>query len=311
MIKFKHILFYFLKEFIGFLIYILGGLFVIKFLCKNKSKLIVLNYHNFSKYNNYKINRGSIIETGFAKKFENQVRFINKNFKFSYPKDFFENAEQNGLKALITFDDGYKDNYDIAFPILKKYNSKAIFFVVTNLIGTYNWLEHDQLRFLVQCNLKKEREIEHLLKKMNQGVPITKDYYELISEFESPNHRLMMNWNELKEIKEAGFYVEPHTHNHNVLSFLSKDEQEVELNMSISEIETKLRSNPMFCAYPNGQFNNDTIEILKDNSIKYGFSTTSGLNAIDINQYKIKRVGINPSDSIGVLLFKIFVNILK
>ena len=73
-----------------------------------------------------------------------------------HPEEFFEGQPKNGLSLLITFDDGYKDNYDIAFPILKHYRAKAVFFVATSIIGTKQWLLHDRLRLLVTENVLSE-----------------------------------------------------------------------------------------------------------------------------------------------------------
>ena len=50
-------------------------------------------------------------------------------------------------KRAITFDDGYKDNYQNAYPILKKYDFKATVFVISSFLGVYpNYLTWDQAR---------------------------------------------------------------------------------------------------------------------------------------------------------------------
>ncbi|UOF91445.1 polysaccharide deacetylase family protein [Fodinisporobacter ferrooxydans] len=54
---------------------------------------------------------------------------------------------------LITFDDGYEDNYQAAYPVLKKYNFRATIFIVTNFVGRPNMLTWDQIHFLDQDGL--------------------------------------------------------------------------------------------------------------------------------------------------------------
>ena len=70
---------YILKTSIAYLFYYFGGVFILKFILRKKNVLYVLNYHNFSKYNNFKICRGSALETGYAKNFEKS----NENDKLS------------------------------------------------------------------------------------------------------------------------------------------------------------------------------------------------------------------------------------
>lgn len=310
MIKSKRLFSFILKQLGGFLFLKLGGVHLLKLLNKEKPVLIVLNYHNFSKYNNYSINRGDILKTGYSANFSKQMGFLKKHFNFVYPEDFFEanNNNNKGINVLVTFDDGYKDNYDIAFPILKKYNVKSIFFVVTNSIDTENWLEHDQLRYLVQTGQKSEVEIEDILKKMNQGHSISDWITKNKNILNVPEHRLMMNWNEIRELDQNGLKIGPHTNNHKILSFLDIDNQENEIHSSISTIKKELNTSPKYFAYPNGLYNNDTLSILEKSDIQYSFTTKPGFNTIVNNAYLFKRIGINPSDSVGVLLLKLFLN---
>lgn len=306
MIKVKQLITFLLKETIGFLFLNLGGVFLLKKQFKNRTYLLVLNYHNFSKYNNYNVNRGKITETGYSKNFEKQINFLKKHFKFYYPEEF--NEYKLGINVVITFDDGYKDNYDVASPILKKHKAKAIFFLVTNNIDTENWLEHDKLRHLVQTGQKSEFEIESLLKKMNNGHSISEWINENESILKNPPHRLMMNWNEVIEIAQSGLKIGPHTNNHKVLPFLDTDNQKAEIHSSIEKIKKEVNIAPKYFAYPNGLYNNETLSILEESEIQYSFTTKPGFNTVDTQPYLLKRIGINPSDSVGVLLLKLFLN---
>ncbi|WP_339755317.1 polysaccharide deacetylase family protein [uncultured Winogradskyella sp.] len=294
-----------LKITIGKLLIVLGCVRLIKFLGRNKPIFIVLNYHNFSKYNNYGVKRGSILETGYDEQFGHQIQWLSKHFKFLYPEEFFENKPKKGVYVLLTFDDGYKDNYDIAFPILKKYNSKAIFFVVTKLIGTKEWLLHDKLRYLVTVETLTETEIENQLRQLNQGKLIDQKYLSIVDNFDIPNHRLMMNWEELSEIINEGYFVQPHTHNHSMLSISPMEKQFAELNTSIEVLTNKLNHNAKYFAFPNGMFNSTTLQILKKSIINYSFTTISGINTLDEDVFKIKRIGVNASDTLGVILLKL------
>ncbi|REG89967.1 polysaccharide deacetylase [Winogradskyella sediminis] len=306
--KMRRLISLILKETVGFLFLRLGGVYFLKYKLRDQPYLIVLNYHNFSEYNNYRLKRGKTLKSGYGSNFNKQIRFLNKHFQFSYPNEFFGDKTTSGIHILITFDDGYKDNYDIAFPILKQHNAKVIFFIVTNIIGTNDWLTHDKLRFLVEKKYKSENEVETCLKKMNQGHSIATWIKQNENLIAIPEQRLMMNWKEVEEIDKEGFKIAPHTHQHSILSFLDYTKQEGEIQTSIKTLESKLKKICNYFAYPNGLYNADSLNVLNKSAIQYGFTTQPGFNSKENAPLQLKRIGVNASDSIGVLLLKLYLN---
>lgn len=297
---------YILKSCISELYFMLGGFYCFKYFYRKKSVLLILNYHNFSKYNNYKIKRGNILETGYANNFEKQIRFYNKHFNFCYPEDFFTGKCDKGINVLITFDDGYKDNYDIALPILKKHDTTAVFFITTNYIGSKNWLWHDRVRYLVVAGKINADEAEHQLKRMNLGFTVDEAFKDKIETlFQVGPKRLMMNWEEVKQMADNGFVIGAHTTNHKVLNSLYENEQQYEIETSINEIKQNLKIKTVHFAFPNGLYNQITLDILDANNIKYAYTTKNGFNQLDNSKIQLKRIGINASDTIGVILLKL------
>lgn len=311
--KIKLFIRYIIKEFLVNTFRLFGGVYVTNYVFRKAPFYLVLNYHNFSKYNNYSIKKGSNLETRYGPNFEKQMRFLKKNFTFLYPEEFFEAEPENGLNLLICFDDGYKDNYDIAFPILKKHQVKTVIFVVTSIIGTSKWLQHDKLRLLAFNNPHLKNEVESTLRKLNQGLALPKNITDKSNQYFSASSypNLYMNWSDLKEIQAQGIKIMPHTVNHTVLSSLNKLEQTQEINDSINRVNTELHQESVYFSYPNGLYNPITIEILKYSGIKYGFTTNSGANTKKDKRLEIKRIGINASDSISTLLLKLFMAAVK
>lgn len=286
---------------------LLGGVNFIKRKFKHKKILIVLNYHNFSLYNNYNFKRKSILQTGFSRNFEKQVIWIKKYFSYTWPETFYSNSETlNNVSFFITFDDGYKDNYEIAFPILKKHNIPAAFFIVSSIPESNQWLLHDQLRYQIERKKITAKKAEEILIKLNQGKDISIEIMNCINPNEDIKNkkRLMMNWQEIKDLKKNGFIIGSHSHTHTPLIFLDKVRKLEEIQNSNKIISEKINYGINYFSFPNGLYDSNSLEILKNLNYKYNFTTKSGFNDIT-NSFEIKRIGINASDSIFIILFKL------
>lgn len=108
--------------------------------------IIVLNYH--------KIDNMDISLSVRPEDFDKQMAYLkNNNYHIITPDDLYDNLEHGkelpSNPVVITFDDGYEDNYKNAYPILKKYGFPATIFVVSSFVSQYpNYLTWDQCREL-------------------------------------------------------------------------------------------------------------------------------------------------------------------
>ncbi|CAG7839741.1 xylanase deacetylase [Clostridium novyi B str. ATCC 27606] len=110
----------------------------------NDESIPVIMYHSI------KYEKGNGVRLP-KEKFEEQMKYLKEHnystLTMDELYDFLKNNKKIPKKAVVlTFDDGYKDNYDTAYPILKKYGFKATLFVITNCIGTGEYLTVDQLK---------------------------------------------------------------------------------------------------------------------------------------------------------------------
>lgn len=114
-----------MKHLIRDFLWILASLF-----SREKNAASILMYHS--------VGRNSAFFTVRPEEFEKQLRYLRDNrFTIISLSTLLERLEQNQSLAhtvVITFDDGYKDNYDVAFPLLKKYKMPATIFLTTNYI---------------------------------------------------------------------------------------------------------------------------------------------------------------------------------
>ncbi len=234
--------------------------------------------------------------------FEKCIRYISKTHEVVLIEDLVasDKIHSKNKYATIMFDDGYKDNIAYAAPILETYKCKASFYVVSDCIdnNTPTWthvLEHlFQFTNKVEINIdfgflplelkvnqlksKEERiayvfKLKPFLKKLSHGDrnkvldKITQTYTDV----ELP--QLMMNWNDLNELKNAGHYIGSHSVTHAMLGTMS-DEKEIknELELSGNKIKEHLGYFPQTISYPVGSFNEVTKRLAKDAGYKIGLA---------------------------------------
>ena len=115
---------------------------------ENGTKVMVLNYH--------KIDDLDISLSVLPRDFDDQMRYLKENgYHTITPEEFYEslsgNYELPENPVLITFDDGYEDNYRNAYPILRKYDFKATIFVISSFLGEKeHYFTWDQAREMAE-----------------------------------------------------------------------------------------------------------------------------------------------------------------
>ena len=106
-----------------------------------------------------------------AKNFEKQIKYLADNgYTFLFPEEI-RDSDMYDKPIIITFDDGYDDNYHTAFEILKKYNAKATIFMITDSIGKEGFLSGEQIRELEDSGLVRVESHSHNHTVMSQQTP--------------------------------------------------------------------------------------------------------------------------------------------
>lgn len=281
---------------------------ILKYVIKNRGVWIVFNFHNFSAYTNYFSRRGHLFETVDSKNFESIVEWLSVRFNILLPGDI-ESFRNDKVNITITFDDGYRDNYTKASPILKRNGVRAMFFVVTDFIGTTNLLTHDEIRLAVSEGRLDIDSGEGYLRSLNKA----KSTISLPSFDKVQNtRRIMMNWSEINKLIADNHIISSHTASHIDLMTSSREEQLFEIDKSLKAIR-KFGAEANAFAYPNGRYSDTTIDILESHQIKYGFTTEYGFNTFEEfekGSMQIKRIGLNVSDSKGTILLKLLKSLI-
>lgn len=188
--------------------------------------------------------------------FEKQLKYLKDNSYITITfKDLSKLSKEDRKKKkyiILTFDDGYKDNYDLLFPLLKKYNMKAVIYMVSD--EKYN-------RWDVEASGEKK--------------------FDLMSKDE------MLEMHKSGLVEFGG-----HTLHHPKLDTLTEEEQKYEIEENKIYLEKTLGEKLYSFAYPYGIFNETSKKIVKELGFNYGLATDSGAFYIDDDLYQVRRIGI-------------------
>src|SRR5437588_9548887 len=99
--------------------------------------VLIVNHHRVGDKNACVYDRG--VFAASAELFDEQVAYIKRNYPIILPHELAEmwagGKRLRRMHAMITFDDGYADNYEVAFPILKNHGVSGVFFLITSYVG--------------------------------------------------------------------------------------------------------------------------------------------------------------------------------
>lgn len=202
---------------------------------------------------------------------------------------------------MVTMDDGYRDNYELAFPVLKELRIPAILFIPTQIIEERLAFWWDHLHWCIANTKRKTIQFRGQTRQVapelaDELVDLVKndqctDGARLVAEVaeacdvtlasREQSDKLTMSWDQIREIHRSGIGIGSHAHTHRILSKLSIEEQREELTVSKRLLESKLGAPTRSIAYPVGSyadFNIETKQLARECGFKLGFSFLTGSN---------------------------------
>lgn len=241
--------------------------------------------------------------------FERHIDWVGRHFRFAGLDEIGEHV-LSGVPftepvAAITFDDGYRDVYEQAYPVLKRKGIPAALFVVTDLIGQPFWQIHDKLYCLMAKAFASwddpRRELLGLLSDLdlpaaellasraataNPMLTATTllpglsrvDVRRMLDGLEAAVGNgfgpapLTLTWPMLAEMRDAGFVIGSHTQTHVSLPMESADTVAKELAGAKQELERQLGQPISHFAYPGGQFTPEIVEAIDRAGYRFGYT---------------------------------------
>ena len=218
---------------------------------KRRTGTVILMYHRIND-----VPRPSELVVPVVR-FREQMEYLSTRYRVIGLEDLLcEQREPDPSdprpEIVLSFDDGFRDTYANAFPIIKQFGFPAIVFLITGMIGTD----------------------KRLPRYRDMPVPD------------------MMNWEEVKEMAESGVIFGCHSISHRRLTGMDYAGQEDEILDSLAVLKSHNLGAPAhrysFC-YPFGDYNTDTVRILKEAGIEIAVTDKPGVNIRGKNLLMLRR----------------------
>lgn len=257
--------------------------------------------------------------------FDAQMDHVRRHFDVVTADDLDEVTRRpRGRHVMVTFDDGYRDNYDVALPILCSHGVRATFFIATGFIDTPHVSWWDELAWMVQRTTRTTLDgghwlpgpltvdrtdyttvIRRLLTRYKElGEDETPAFLDHVGEVTgsgrytaAPPETMWMTWAMVRELRRAGMAIGGHTVHHPVLARLAPHRQLAEITESLDRIEQETGARPRAFSYPVGDptaFNATTRACLATAGVRYAFGFSGGFEN-DIARWRpldLRRVAV-------------------
>jgi len=218
----------------------------------------------------------------------------------------------------ITFDDGFSNNYYVAAAILDGLGIPATFYITTNFIehdkvswidkiencfeyATNGNIEFDDFKTSFTNTKEKIKSLTRIRTFAKTSKDLDVDWFAnfVCNNVESYNcgpEKLdrKMTWDQIRYLNSNPlFTIGGHTHNHEIMSYLDKDDLRYTIEKSLKMLREKADVNTTHYSYPEGMencFNESTIRELKRQGIKICPTAICGTNKNTADRFKLKRI---------------------
>lgn len=241
------------------------------------------------------------------KLFNRQINYLTKQYNIvsleQVRNHILHQAFLPPYSLLITFDDGDKSVLEKGLPVLKRFDIPSCLFIITDLINTETDFWFNAVRKNEKLKGKSQQEIERLMKCLKDLR--NSDRIKEIKNYSFAKYKQLTSQN-LNDLEANKVFIANHSHTHPMFDRCTKEELREEFKKTLIDFkEFEMEEGYEYFAYPNGNWNNASEEILKEMGIKMAFLFNHKVNEKSINPYRISRIRTNSDMSIEELKVKV------
>lgn len=289
----------------------------------SKNNNLILCFHGVSNFKSTINKRHMPVD-----QFEALIIYLKGNFEIVSVAEIFLNMKSKKKRIALTFDDGYLNNYSIAWPILKKHNLPATFYITTESFEINDYclwpeifdaLKLEALDKKILFNNEEFYFVNGQL--LNQKSTITiYDYVKLMGDERQLAFKEFIKRYDIKrilktinpeltkfcsreQIKEMSLSplieIGSHTHRHYNLSKISKELATLELKKSKEILETIIQKPILSIGYPDGDYSEQIKNIAEDVGYEYQLAVTYKNNSDYTDRRVRSRYSISNSTTLA------------
>ena len=267
--------------------------------------------------------------------FARQMAVLKRRFVVLSLEEFADRMERNipfdDSSCLITFDDGWRDNFTHALPILQRHGLPALVFLPVNFIGGRRlfWQEaltHLTIRAVMQareeprrCGRLRERlaavHLDSVLDlpdedprpaiieavRRQKGLAasvIDATLAGLAGELGIRRDEIdgtdgFLDWEQIEVMSRHGIMFGGHGAEHRLLTEVSTNEARDEICMAKDVIDGHLKERVPTFSYPNGNWSSDVVDLVKESGYRFAFTTRRGLVSCEDDRFMVRRMNIH------------------
>lgn len=267
----------------------LGGYQLARLLTAHQPKILM--YHRFSPVEK----KHEVSAAVFEQHLKLIKRYFNPMTLAQLAKNLREQGKPPKHAVVITVDDGYRDFYEVAFPLLKHYQIPATFYVTTGFVNEDTWLWPDQVAWLLD-NKMQSPHVDLAGKSFDLSLPREKLWWPIVIHFlliannerlsgltvlesacaialpkRAPEKYSAVSWQQLAEMQANGIEIGGHTVTHPSLGHMTLADAGLEIKQSHQDLIQHLGDCERTFCYPNGT-PLDYSDALKQSVVDSGYT---------------------------------------